>query len=573
MDSNKISILERALSRERRARKQAETILESKSLELFNISKELEKANSKLENLLDEKRLQLKGVFDNINDAYIVMDIDGNILKINDIASNLFGYKFGDKNFNVENFIYNEDYPYAVESFKTLLKEGKFSNYTSRIITKNKEIKWVNINASIIYNKQKKPIIAQGIIRDITIQREKRIIIDLINNAAKSILGKEDIYEIAWEISSTIANYLSTDDCVIYLVNHKEETLEQIAAFNNKLNNNKEIINKIILPFNKVIVGSVAKSGNKEIVNDTSLDERYIVDDAQRFSEITVPIISEGKVIGVIDAEHKEKNYFTKEHLVTIQNIANLVAFQLKSAINLRERKKVETKNKELVKKLEKSNEELQEYAHIVSHDLKSPLRSISALTNWIKNDNIDCFNDYSLQNFKDIDITLQTMDDLISNILEYSSINSNPKKLSDDVNLNELINELKTILYVPKNITIKALKVLPTIKGDKIQLQQLFQNLISNAIKFNNKEKGFINIDFKSHPSFYKFSIIDNGIGIEKKNFDKIFKIFQSLKKSKDSTGIGLSIVKKTVDIYGGEIWVESEIDKGTTFHFTLKK
>ncbi len=572
MSKEKIDILERALERQKSARKQAEKILEEKSLELFNTAQKLEKTNEKLEYLLNEKVSQLKGVFENINDAYIVMDTKGNVLKMNDVAENLFGYNLNDDTLNVVDLIYNEDYSYAMNSFSLLLKNGKFTNYTARIITKKKEVKWVNINGSMVFDKNNTPIAAQGIIRDITLQREKRLIIDMINNIAKSILGKEDIYEIAWEISSSIATYLSTNDCVIYLVDNQTNSLEQIAAFDNKTNSKKEIINKISLPIGTGVVGNVAKTGKPEIVNDTSLDERYIVDDEQRFSEITVPIISEGKVIGIIDAEHKEKNYFTEEHIKTIETIANLVAMQLKSAINLRERKKTETYNVKLVSELAKSNEELQEYAHIVSHDLKSPLRSISALTNWIKTDNKGKFDDFSLQNFEDIDITLEKMESLISNILKYSSIDSSTEK-NQKVDLDLLVEDLKTILYVPDNISIKVLNKLPIVKGDKTKFQQLFQNLVSNAIKFSDKEKGLIEIDVEDHNSFYKFSVKDNGIGIAKKHFSKIFKIFQSLKKTEDSSGIGLSIVKKIVDIYKGEVWLESEINKGTTFYFTIKK
>jgi signal transduction histidine kinase len=135
------------------------------------------------------------------------------------------------------------------------------------------------------------------------------------------------------------------------------------------------------------------------------------------------------------------------------------------------------------------------------------------------------------------------------------------------------MFKELIAMLYVPKHIKIKSLKQLPTLKGDKTKLQQLFQNLISNAIKFIDKDKGEIIIDVEDLKSHYKFSIKDNGIGIEKKFHDKIFKIFHALNKSKDSTGIGLSIVKKIVDLHEGEIWLDSEPNVGTTFYFTLKK
>ncbi|TXD51159.1 ATP-binding protein [Polaribacter sp. IC063] len=571
-EQKKIEILERALLRQKKARKAAEQILEIKSLKLFNTAKELHKVNAKLEELLDEKTTQLKGIFENINDAYIVMDIDGAVIKMNDNAVHLFGYDHFKEKINVVNLIYQEDFGYAMDSFSKLIEKGSFSNYTARIITKNREVKWVNINASVVYDKNNIPIAAQGIIRDITVQREKRLVLDMINNIMKSILGKEDLHEIAWEVSSSIADYLSTNDCVIYLVDEKVKTLEQIAAFQNRTTQGKQILNKVVLSFGEGIVGNVAKTGIAKIVSDTSKDKSYVEDDERRLSEITVPIINDGQVIAVIDAEHKNKNYFVEAHLKTIENIANLVSLQFRSAINLRERKKVEIKNRQLLKKLAKSNEELEEYAHIVSHDLKSPLRSISALNSWIQADNVGKFDAMSLQNFKDVDATLETMENLISNILEYSSINAN-LEINDDVDLNALVEDLKTVLFVPRNISINILNKLPIIRGDKTKFQQVFQNLISNAIKFIDKEKGFVNIDVAADANFYTFSISDNGIGIEKQHFDKIFKIFQSLNGSKDSNGIGLSIVKKIVDIYSGEVWLTSEVHKGTTFYFTLKK
>jgi PAS domain S-box-containing protein len=569
---NKIEILERALARQKKARKEAEQILEEKSLALYKTSQELQKANKKLEYLLDEKTIQLKGIFKNINDAYIVMDIDGSVLKMNENAIELFGYNNQNEKINIANLVYRDDLAYAMNSFSELMEKGYFSNYTARVVSKNKEIKWVNINASIVYDKNKKPIAAQGIVRDITIQREKRLILDMINNILKDILGKENLYEIAWKISSNIAEYLSTNDCVIYLVNIKTRHLEQIAAYKKRIYQENQVLNKILIPFGKGIVGSVAQTGISEIVSDTSKDDRYILDEEKRLSEIAVPIIIDGNVIGVIDAEHKNDNYFVSEQLNTIESIANLVSLKLQSAINLRERKEVENRNTQLLKKLAKSNEELEEYAYIVSHDLKSPLRSISALNSWIQADNEGKFDEFSLQNFRDIDATLETMEDLISNILKYSSINTKDE-INEDVDLNKLVEDLKTVLFVPKHIFINILNKLPVFRGDKTKFQQLFQNLISNAVKFIDKEKGFININVTADATFYTFSIEDNGIGIDEKHFDKVFKIFQSLTISKDSSGIGLSIVKKIVDIYNGEIWLKSEINKGTTFYFTLRK
>ena len=163
-------------------------------------------------------------------------------------------------------------------------------------------------------------------------------------------------------------------------------------------------------------------------------------------------------------------------------------------------------------------------------------------------------------------------MEQLITGVLNYSSVGVKSKE-QESVDLNTVIDDLKTMLFIPGNMTISVTNTLPTLKGERIKFQQLFQNLISNAIKFNDKEQGLIEIDVVENVSYFQFSVKDNGIGINEKYFDKIFKIFHSLTDNKESTGIGLSIVKKIVDLYKGEIWVESTVGEHTTFYFTIKK
>jgi PAS domain S-box-containing protein len=230
-------------------------------------------------------------------------------------------------------------------------------------------------------------------------------------------------------------------------------------------------------------------------------------------------------------------------------------------------------KQKELIlDELENRNEELNEYAHIVSHDLKSPLRNIDALVSWIKEDNKDKLDTRTHQNLELIEKTLETMENLISNILTYSS--SGTLQNNDElVALNEVVHNIIKVILIPKNISVTVVKELPTVFGDATKFQQLFQNLISNAIKFTDKENGIVEIDYSENEIQYQFSVKDNGIGIEKKYHEKIFKIFQSLTKREDSTGIGLSIAKKIVELYQGKIWLESEKGLGTTFYFTIEK
>ncbi|MBT6377754.1 MAG: PAS domain S-box protein, partial [Flavobacterium sp.] len=188
MSQKKIDILQRALKRERAARKSAEKILDEKSRHLYFLSEKLKKTNLKLETLLNEKSSQLQGVFKNFNDAYLVMDLLGNVLKMNDIAVDMFGYDFHKENFNVTSLIYPEDVKYAFDSFDTLKNEGVFTNFISRIVTKLNEVKWVQINATIIYDKDNIPIAAQGIIRDITPDKKAEDLLIESKNRLSSLI-------------------------------------------------------------------------------------------------------------------------------------------------------------------------------------------------------------------------------------------------------------------------------------------------------------------------------------------------------------------------------------------------
>ena len=224
-----------------------------------------------------------------------------------------------------------------------------------------------------------------------------------------------------------------------------------------------------------------------------------------------------------------------------------------------------------LLNELAHQNQELSDYAHMVSHDLKSPLRSIDTLTAWLKEDYKDAFDANGEKTLSLIRTNVEKMDTLINGILEYSTIGKNQIDVYD-VNLNNLINNIVSILQVPENISVIKTD-LPIIRGDKYRLQQLFQNLIGNAIAYNDKAQGKIEIGFTDKNIFWEFYVKDNGKGIEDVYFEKIFKTFEKLENNGESTGIGLSIVKKIVNLYGGTIWLTSNPNEGTTFYFTLKK
>ncbi len=233
---------------------------------------------------------------------------------------------------------------------------------------------------------------------------------------------------------------------------------------------------------------------------------------------------------------------------------------------------KINRQRQELLINLEKQNEALSEYAQMVSHDLKAPLRTIDTLINWFIDDNKEVMHDANLKSLNLILSNVEKMDLLIKGILNYSSVQNQPKE-NKLIDLDLLINEIVKSIEIPVNFEVIIATKLPRILGNDFRFKQLFQNLIDNALKFNDKEQGLLEIGHSEDESDYLFYIKDNGIGIPLVYQSKIFKIFSKLQNDSKSSGIGLSIVNKVIEFYKGKIWIESQEKQGSTFYFTLPK
>ncbi len=229
---------------------------------------------------------------------------------------------------------------------------------------------------------------------------------------------------------------------------------------------------------------------------------------------------------------------------------------------------------KSTVAELKRSNRELQEIAYITAHDIKAPLRAIGTLTDWIYADYHHTFDDQGREQMELVKSRVSRMNELIESILRYSEIGRGERHIRT-IDLNSLLSDVHTMLDPPEHITVKIIDRLPTLTMEQHRVVQIFQNLIGNAIKYSNKGQGLIEIMCQDKGEVWEFSVRDNGPGIGTKYHEKIFKIFQTLspRDELESTGIGLAVVKKIVEFYGGQIWVASELGKGSTFSFTLSK
>lgn len=224
-------------------------------------------------------------------------------------------------------------------------------------------------------------------------------------------------------------------------------------------------------------------------------------------------------------------------------------------------------------KTLEKSFNELDQFAYIVSHDLKAPLRGIANLVSWLEEDHEADLTPEIKRNLELIKGRTSRLENMINGLLDYARIRKT-KTSKQRVDLNVLLPEIIDLI-VPKNFKVAITGSMPILTTEKLQIEQVFSNLISNAFKYNPSENAEITVSVKELDKFYSFSVSDNGPGIEKEYFEKIFIIFQTLQERDafESTGVGLAIVKNIVEEHKGIVTVSSELNKGSVFSFTWPK
>ncbi len=311
----------------------------------------------------------------------------------------------------------------------------------------------------------------------------------------------------------------------------------------------------------------------EEIVGHTSLETNIFDPDVNK--QILEEIKTEGSIRNKEIAFRKKSGetgtlLFSTE-LININNASHTLTI----LYDITKRIKAETELKQKSEELARSNQELEQFAYVASHDLQEPLRMVNSYVQLLSNRYKDKLDEDANDFIAFAVDGSNRMRMLIQSLLEYSRVNR--VKPFEKININEVLTEVQHDIkgVIEENKAIIKIDQLPDIIGDTVLIGQLFQNLIINAIKFRGKESPAVSISGeKINGNEYLFSVKDNGIGIQKEYREKIFIIFQRLhnKDKYSGTGIGLAICKKIVERHGGEIWVESETGEGSTFYFTIK-
>ncbi len=282
-----------------------------------------------------------------------------------------------------------------------------------------------------------------------------------------------------------------------------------------------------------------------------------------------IPLVSKDKVQGALNIFYRVPHEFSKAE----RQIQSLIGNYLGAAIE-NARLYGETVQKSL--EIERRNKELDDFTYVVSHDLKEPLISIEGFSKILQSDYQDIIQAEGKEYLESIVGASTRMKGLIDDLLMLSRV-SRPSESFKNVSVQKIVEQIRTDMEFTirqKSVEFIVPQLLPEVFGNETQLLVVFRNLIGNAVKFNNSPAPTVEIGFhNAENNTYLFYIKDNGIGIDKQFFDKVFIIFQRLHRREEyeGTGAGLAIVKKIIEIHKGRIWVESEMGKGSTFFFTI--
>ena len=539
---------------------------------------------------LKESETQLRMITDNMIDMVSQTDIHGVIQYASPSCKTLLGYELEEL---IGTSIFDYIPPDSLGEVKSAVKTAFTEMTPGRMEVQFKHADghyiWLEIAGSIFFNEKR---LIKGAVfgsRDISERKNAEMqikrqyyVLDGINRIFRESLTSETEKEVS-EVGLNVAEQLTGSKMSFIAEINDDRSLNGIAVSFSALklyNASPSEIPKLIthMKISKYI-RRVIKEEKSQIVNysDFDPDKKGLPEGHPQINSfLCVPLKQGDKLIGLIALANKDGNYTFED----VENIESLSIAIVEAVIGFKSKnklKKYKNRLEETIGDLKRSNEELQRFAYVASHDLQEPLRTIASFTQLLErrykgklDGNADEFINYIVE-------AALRMKEQIKGLLEYSRISTNEnefKNVNSEFILNQAIDNLQ--FAIKENNAEITYESMPVVMCDAGQLQRVFQNLISNAIKFKKEDvppKIHISIKKDNENQEYVFSVLDNGIGIEKQYMGRIFVIFQRLHTIDEyhGTGIGLSIVKRIIERHGGRIWVESKFGTGSAFYFTI--
>jgi len=423
--------------------------------------------------------------------------------------------------------------------------------------------------------------------------------LEVLHEFALSQAELSSLDDIIWNIARTAIAKLGFEDCVVYLLDENEKYLIQVAAHGPKNPVANDILNPIKIAVGDGIVGAAAATGEVQRVADTRLDPRYIIDDEARSSELAVPIVHAGKVIGVLDSEHEEPGFYTDEHVQLFTTLASLASTRIDTALALerlestvRRLKETEVRLAAQAMDLRQAKQEAEQAASIksrflanMSHEIRTPMTAIVGFSDLLTRSGVSdqqqrewsaqlkCNSDYLLA--------------LINSVLLISKIESGTLGIvKKPCAPGELLNSVVALMQPhaeAKGLDFKTViegRLPRTIRTDGVKFRQILINLLSNAIKYTEQGGVVLRVSCRTLAGTQSLELVmcveDTGIGISKEAQQGLFDPFsrahdERINREIEGSGLGLAIAAGYAGLLDASIGVESQPHNGSTFTVTL--
>jgi len=383
--------------------------------------------------------------------------------------------------------------------------------------------------------------------------------------------------DICWNIAKTAIGDLGFVDCVVYLISADGEQLIQRATHGDKNPEEREILDPISIPIGVGIVGTVAKTGMLELINDTRADDRYILDDSFRCSELAVPILHEGRVVGILDSEHPEPHFFSDEDVKLFTTIAALASTRLDTALALERLERQAVELDAARRAAESASNAKSRFIASVSHDMRTPLTAIMGYAQLLMDDVGSQRQRYEWQ--QAIVSNSEYMSGMVGNVLDMAAIESGRLSLSLEhidvaawlANIISLVGDRASRKGLELDVITDS-NAPKTWVSDRSKLNEIVMNLLTNAIKYTLKGRVTLSVAHaadKTAPTLV-LRVTDTGIGIAEDRLDQVYDPFTRVHDEQqfasiDGAGLGLSVVKTFVDALQGQIILTSTLGVGT--------